>query len=225
MTDQFPPPTPPTGPVTPEPASKADLKRQAREAKAVAKANRNWFARHKVLTGVGAVAAIGIVGSAMGGGGEEPPAPAAVADTTTTDAAAKAEPEKTAAIGDAVRDGKFEFTVTDVEDGVESVGDEYLSETAQGQYVLVHVTVENIGDESQMFYSGNQYAYDGKDREYSADDEAGIYLDDSEAFLNDINPGNKVEGVVVFDVPEKSGLTSIELHDSAFSDGVTVDLK
>ena len=43
------------------PVTKADAKRLAREAKAVAKANRNWFLRHKILTGIGAVTAVAVI--------------------------------------------------------------------------------------------------------------------------------------------------------------------
>jgi len=85
MTDQFPSPTPPTGPEPQQPVSQAELKRQAREAKAVAKANRNWFARHKMLTGLGVAGVIVVSAVATNGDGGEPPAAdpvAAVADST-----------------------------------------------------------------------------------------------------------------------------------------------
>ncbi|GAA4693852.1 protein of unknown function (DUF4190) [Promicromonospora umidemergens] len=134
-----------------------------------------------------------------------------------------AEPELPG-VGDAVRDGKFEFTVTKVEPGVKEIGDEFLSQEAQGQFVLVHLTVENIGDESQYFDGNNVTGYDAKNREFAADTEAAIYLDDSNSFLNEINPGNSVMGVVVFDVPADVKLSQLELHDSAFSGGVEVAL-
>ncbi|GAA0449339.1 hypothetical protein ACFQ2B_19150 [Streptomyces stramineus] len=45
---------------------------------------RNWFARHKVLTGVGAVVAVVAIGGAVSGGGEEDkPATARAADADT----------------------------------------------------------------------------------------------------------------------------------------------
>jgi hypothetical protein len=44
-----------------------------------------------------------------------------------------------------------EFTVTKVEPGVARVGGDLLSQQAQGQYVLVHVTVANVGNEAQIF--------------------------------------------------------------------------
>jgi hypothetical protein len=85
--------------------------------------------------------------------------------------------------------------------------------------------VKNIGKEAQTFYDGNQTLRDTDGRKFDADSEAGIYLDDSNAFLNDINPGNTVTGIVVFDVPKDARLASLDLHDSAFSGGVKVSLK
>ncbi len=151
-------------------------------------------------------------------------APAEDAPAEEPDEPAAEPAEDAAGIGDPVRDGKFEFTVTEVETGVSEVGDEFLSEQAQGQFVLVHMTVSNIGDQAQMLSGGNQTLVDDQGREHSANGSAAIYLDDSETFLNDINPGNSVEGIVVFDIPADAQPAAIELHDSMFSGGVTVSL-
>jgi hypothetical protein len=47
---------------------------------------------------------------------------------------------------------------------------------------------------------------------------------DSESFFTEINPGNSVDGVLVFDVPEGLSPTAIELHESMFSSGALVSL-
>ncbi|MEG3616458.1 DUF4352 domain-containing protein [Isoptericola haloaureus] len=218
---------------------------------------KSWFARHKVLTGLGVLVGIAVVGAAFGGGGDEAPADAgttaevASEDAATTedsgqdagtddgaaadgqdaaDAEEQAEEPATDAadlpgLGDAARDGKFEFTVTELEDGVAQIGNEYLNTEAQGQFVLVHMAVENIGDEAQYFDGSSQKLVDTEGRTHSADSEAAIYLDDSNSFLNEINPGNTVDGVVVFDVPTDATPATLELHDSAFSGGVEVSLQ
>lgn len=134
------------------------------------------------------------------------------------------ESEDVPGIGDPARDGKFEFTVTEIETGVDRVGDEIFGEQARGQYVLVHVTVENIGDRAQTFTSGNQKLIDTAGREHSADAGAARRIENSESFLNEINPGIKVEGVIVFDIPLDAVPASLELHDSFFSGGVQVAL-
>lgn len=128
-------------------------------------------------------------------------------------------------LGDRVEDGDFAFTVTDVETGVESVGGEYLSEEAHGQFVIVHVTVENIGDKARYFEGSNQKLYDADGKEYSNDTGAEIYLGDSESFLNEINPGNKVDAKIVYDIPEDVVPDRITLSGSLLgSGGVAVKL-
>ncbi|MEU9832049.1 DUF4352 domain-containing protein [Streptosporangium sp. NPDC048047] len=175
-----------------------------------------------VLVGVGVLLS--------GGGGDSPgsdagvSAPAGKAEKDRKDG--KAGEQAAAGIGDTVKDGKFSFTVTKVEKGVERVGDQYVGSDAQGQYVLVHVTVRNIGDEAQMFLDSAQKLIDTAGREYDADSGAAVLgLKNSHAFLNNINPGNGVSGILLFDVPDDFKIKAIELHDSLFSGGTQVALR
>lgn len=205
---------------------------------ATEKARRSWFARHKVLTGVGAVVAVIIVASAASGGGDdEAPTDDAVAGSApVVEAPPAAEPAEpvvpepqpapvaAAGLNTPVRDGKFEFVVTGVRCGETTLGDEYLNTTAQGQFCLVDVSVTNIGDEAQYFFADNQTLLNAEGQEYSADSSASIYLDNAEGMMSEINPGNSIAGTVVFDVPVGMAPTSIDLHDSLFSGGVVVVL-
>jgi hypothetical protein len=60
----------------------------------------------------------------------------------------------------------------------------------------------------------------------SADGLATIYQNNGDqAFLDTINPGNSVTGDIVFDVPKTTTPIIAELHDSAFSGGVKVNLQ
>ena len=203
----------------------------------VAAPRRSWFARHKVLTTLGAVVALVVVVGALGGGGDDSPtaapAPAGTAEGDTAAVPAAEEPAaepaeepgpQTAGIGTPVRDGKFEFTVTSIEGGVAHVGDDMFGKDAQGQFTLVHMSVTNIGDEAQHFDGSSQKLVDAQGRTHSADGSAAIYLGDAESFLNQINPGNSVQGTVVFDIPADATPASLELHDSMFSGGVTVSV-
>lgn len=150
----------------------------------------------------------------------------ATTDTTkkADDADADEPKAKSAKIGTPVRDGKFEFTVTKIERGKTKVGNEYLSKKSQGEFVLVHVTVKNIGDEPQSFFGDDQKLISADGKEYSADTEAAIYLEDSQSLYEEINPGNQVKGIVIFDVPKGAKFATLVLHDSAFSGGVEVKL-
>jgi hypothetical protein len=85
--------------------------------------------------------------------------------------------------------------------------------------------VKNIGDEAQLFTDSDQKLIDAKGRQFDADSgAAALGLKGSNAFLNNINPGNAVQGILLFDVPKGISLKAVELHDSMFSGGVTVAL-
>jgi hypothetical protein len=130
-----------------------------------------------------------------------------------------------ARIGEEVRDGAFAFTVIGVETGVQTLGDGFLESEAQGSYVLVRVTVTNMGSESALFAGSNQKLRDAQGRTFDADSAAAVMnVPDSESFLNTINPGNSVDGTVVFDVPEDLVPVAIELRESSWSDGALVAL-
>jgi hypothetical protein len=127
-------------------------------------------------------------------------------------------------IGTPIRDGKFEFTVTKTSTASQ-VGNSFSNKKAQGEYVLVNVKVKNTGDQAQTFSGADQKLTDRAGHTFSADDEAAIYLEDSKSLYEEINPGNQVNGVVLFDVPRATKPAAIELHDSAFSNGVKVSLR
>lgn len=128
-------------------------------------------------------------------------------------------------IGQPARDGKFEFVVNKITCGKRSVGVAPFDAKAQGQFCLIKVSVKNIGDEPRSFTGGNQRAFSSAGAQFTNSTEAEMYANtDAETFLNEINPGNKVNGTLVFDVPKGTKLTKIELHDSMFSGGVTVRL-
>jgi hypothetical protein len=138
-----------------------------------------------------------------------------------TDTASSATHHK---FNEPVRDGKFEFVVKSLTCGKAKEGDEVLNKTAQGQYCEVALTVKNIGTEAQIFDGSAQTAKGANGAKYENDGEAEIYANsDNQTFLNKINPGNTADGTVIFDIPKDARIVSLELHDSPFSGGVTVD--
>jgi hypothetical protein len=157
-----------------------------------------------------------------------PQRPAATANAPQPEAPVVAEseaPAVQAGIGTPVRDGKFEFTVTDVVSGLSEVGDNpFLIEKAQGQFTIVTIAVLNTSDEPKGLSPDAQDMYDGEGRKFSADTSAAIGLESDVAFWDEINPGNSVTMKVVFDMPIDAVPAEIELHDSTFSGGVRVSL-
>lgn len=177
-----------------------------------------------IVLGVGAAVLVllFIIGSISGG---------ETSDTTagTTSSAspgvlddAQATTGEVAKMNQEVRDGKFAFVVTRVNtsDMAGDPSNPYMQEKPQGMFVNVFMTVINIGDRPQTFFADNQKLMAGG-REYSANTMAAVWTGASNV---EINPGNSIEAVVSFDVPLGITLSAIELHDSAFSGGVPVEI-
>jgi hypothetical protein len=138
----------------------------------------------------------------------------AAADEPAADAAAD-EPEPEAAeVDEPARDGQFTFRVKGIECGVHSVGDnEFLREEPQGQFCVLDVVVRNHDDRPGTLFAENLYLLDADGAEHSADWGATLAADpDGRTLSEEINPGNRVRGDVVFDVPEGVELTQARLH-------------
>ena len=193
---------------------------------------KSWPRRHKILTGLGSLVAffilIGVIAAIAGGKG------AGTSGGTTSGTSSSSGSSTTsgssspqASVGTPVRDGKFQFTITKVTHA-KSVGNAAagLGDTAQGRYTILHVTVTNIGSQAQTLDDSAQFVYDASGRKYDASSNADFDLNSSGAvFLNDINPGNTVRGLIAFDMPAGVRAVKAELHDSVFSGGVTVNLR
>lgn len=146
--------------------------------------------------------------------------------TSSTNSSKTSTAQPTVKIGQVANDGKFAFTITSVECNHPNVGSDYTTKTAQGQYCLVNMTVKNIGNEAQMLDASSQYLYNAQNQKYTADSMASYAANPSGAtFLENINPGNSVTGIFVFDLPKGVTPTIAELHDSPFSGGVKINLQ
>ncbi|MBB2947858.1 hypothetical protein FB565_007629 [Actinoplanes lutulentus] len=127
--------------------------------------------------------------------------------------------------GDPVRDGKFEFVVTAVDCSRTSVGIENLERTAEGRYCVVSLSVRNIADEPKYLIGAAQKATDTTGESYRNDELTAVYLNrDTRTFFEKLEPGEKVTGKLVFDIPKKAKLSTLELHDFLLSGGATVTL-
>ncbi|NYJ03877.1 DUF4352 domain-containing protein [Petropleomorpha daqingensis] len=190
---------------------------------------KTWFL---VLAGLTVIA---IIGSAISGGkgsgstsGTAADAGEATADGAASGDTAAAAPDNSdadAGIGQPAADGKFSFVVNGVDCSQTEIGNQYFNTTAQGQFCVVDLTVSNVGDKPQSFFGDNASLFNAQGQEFSADSEAAVYMENADSLYEEINPGNTLSSKVVFDVPAGMVPTSIELHDSMFSGGVTVALQ
>jgi hypothetical protein len=126
----------------------------------------------------------------------------------------------TASIGSPAEAGDLTFTVNKVKTGVAQVGGKFGSK-AQGQYVLVTVTVKNTSAKPKTLWESGQTLFDNQGRKFDADTMAGIEANgpDNQVFIKDINPGNSVTGVLVYDLPPGAVPASLTVHDGVISSG------
>ena len=85
------------------------------------------------------------------------------------------------------------------------------------------MTVTDDTGTSQTYFSGNQYAYDPAGHQFSADataTEALVSADDD----TEVHPGATINVIFPFQIPVNDRIIRLELHDSAYSNGVTVDV-
>ncbi len=103
-------------------------------------------------------------------------------------------------IGDRVTVGDRAYTITNIRTTA-FVGDEYTKTTATGVYVLVTMTIENTGKESDTMSSGDLKIVDLQGRTFESDTNAWATLKDN-ILLKQIQPGLPVTGETIFDVPK-----------------------
>lgn len=202
---------------------------------------RSWFARHKILTGLGvAVVVIGVIGAINGGGSDGAGAgsaasapPAAPAEEAQAGDPAPAQPESpaepeapSAGIGDTVTSGKLDVTVLSLEEVGATVGGQYLQETAQGRYVRIEARVANSGTDPKLFTINAFTILDEEGRKFNADSMATITADpEANTWVTEINPGNSVQGGVLFDLPEGAVPVTLEVSGGVFSGAEQISLQ
>lgn len=193
---------------------------------------KNWFARHKVLSVVIGLVVLIAISSAASAGNKSNTSDTASNKTTNSDQPSSGQKQEvkatTAKVGQPARDGKFEFTVNTIRCGETTIGNQYLNKTAQGQFCRLNLTVKNIADVAQSLDGSSQCLFNATGQKYAADTTATFYTEPSNAsttWYNSVNPGNAVTGDIIFDIPKDQVPATAELHDSAFSGGVRVNLR
>jgi hypothetical protein len=132
---------------------------------------------------------------------------------TTTSAAPR---PTTASKGTPVTDGALQFVVNSITQ-TPTINSEYATYTANGVYMIVDLTVTNVGD-AQANYSGiNQKLIIGTEQYTYAGEPTFAIAHNPQATLN---PGLSVKATIAYDVPVGLNPTRIELHEEQLSPGV-----
>lgn len=121
--------------------------------------------------------------------------------------------------------GTFEYTALAVKDAGTTVGSSVLTRTAQGTYLQVDLKIANTGSSAATFIVNDVKLIDASGKAYDADPTATLYASpDQNAWVAALNPGNSIQGPVLFDVPAGTTPASIRVSDNAFTPGKTIAL-
>lgn len=125
------------------------------------------------------------------------------------------------------RDGDFAFQVKTLTCGPAEEQAVYNDPGITGnmpagtQECIVTLRVTDDKNVAQTFYDSNQYAYDVQGHQFATDDN-GMYLT-GDKDSTQLNPGVSITALVPFNIPSGDTITQLQLHDSEFSGGVTVN--
>jgi hypothetical protein len=123
--------------------------------------------------------------------------------------------------GPQASDGGLTFAITGVDNSpTVQYQDAPVQKTAQGEFLIVHMTVLNSGSAQGTFLATLQKLKAGGTT-YSIDDEATAYLNGTWA---DIAPNDSADVAIAFDVPPGTSGASLEVHGEPMSTGVDVPL-
>lgn len=179
-------------------ACSKEIAKGVKKCPSCGKDQRSWFGRHKILTFIGAVILLAIIGNALGGGDDN--------TSTKTGEVAKKQ-ETTYKVGDVIKIKDLEYTVTKVEQK-DKVGDEYFNKqvSAGGTFVAVQYSVKNVGDKPVgMFDYPSINLTDEKGTKYDSDIDASssyaVETDiDNSKIVSDLNPDISVTATDVYEV-------------------------
>jgi eukaryotic-like serine/threonine-protein kinase len=131
----------------------------------------------------------------------------------------------TAGLGQPVRDGQFEFVVRSARCGLRQVGPALARQTPQGRFCVLTVRVANVGEDARSFAAGDQRLFGADGRRHSVHLAATAANGSPQLLHTQVNPGNRIAGTLVYDVPARMRPARVELHDSPLSRGATVNLR
>ncbi len=163
---------------------------------------RNWFVKHKILTGILVIILIGII-SGMGGNKNT-----TTNNSTSSTTSNSKQEQKTYKIGEVINTGTFEITTISA-DQKTVVGGQYVNEKASEGATLIAVNwkYKNVSDKpvsnepsvKLVDSNGTEYNWDlGKSSTYAVEQKI-----DSKV-VSDLNPGITVNDAKVFEVSKES---------------------
>lgn len=157
---------------------------------------RGWFGRHPILTGILGLVVFFIIVGVIGSGGSKNTTPTSGTTTNNSSPTQSNDQPKdvTPKVGDVTKLGDREFTVNSVRRS-KVLG--YSTPKAGKEYVIVNVTVRNLGKDEVSY---NPFDFKVQDANGAQESSTFAFLDDSLS-SGTLAPEGKVTGSIPFEVP------------------------
>ncbi len=194
-------------------------KAAAKAAKAYAKATRPWYKKKRFILPIALVLLIVIISATSSG--DETSTPEKVSGQSSSDKKTTDTPT-TFRVGDTVKLAGTQYTVTSARTSP-TVGDnEFTRETADGVFIVVDLTIENVKDETKTFSSSSVNVVAGNGKSYSPDNDGTFAVLGSggeSLLIADMQPDVPKSGTIVFDVPADATAGSKLVVSDFWGDG------
>ncbi len=203
---------------------KADIDSKATKCSHCGTDQRNWFMRHKIITGILVVILLFVVlciaGSSSKSGTSSSGSNSGNSSTSTSQT-------QSAKVGETVNDGDLAFTVNSV-DTAQTIGNSFTQKTAQGQYYILSVKIQNNGKSTQTVNASDFTVVDSQGRKYDYSQDGQTAMEETDGstsfFLQQIQPSLSVSGKIIFDVPASATGLKLMAQGDIFSNPVSIDL-
>lgn len=131
---------------------------------------------------------------------------------------------ETGAIGQSVRTANWEIIVTTAPEVRDFVGEGFSRHQAAGKYVVVPLSITNVGNEGSTFNRWQVELRDVEDRTFDVAPYSVLSAVGSDLFLEQINPGLTHNTQVVFDVPRNIHSFRLKVKGALFEEYAIVEL-
>ena len=186
---------------------------------------RNWFVRHKIITGILTLIVIGIIAGVIGSGKDEQENQSAnsVKNETKpmpTQSAREKQGVKIYSVNEDVIVGEVRWKVLSVKNRgntLKASESRYASlakpKTTGGKFIQVKVEVENLGKEMKSVSSLN--IIDDKGREFIPSSDTSEWIPEGEEMfiLNNLNPNVKSSFTDIYEIPADATDLKLKVGD------------
>lgn len=174
---------------------------------------KSWFIRHKILTGIGVLVLIAIVGSAASGGNKNVPAGGGTSTQTVT------KEEKTDfKVGETATFDDKSITVTNIQRNYDT-GNQFAQPESGKEFVIVTVDIANNGN-STLDY--NTYEFKMQDSNGVQQNEAITALSQGKLNSGSLAKGGKVSGKLAYEVPAGDAGLKLLYQNFSFFDNKAI---